>query len=193
MSRKEASAKLGIHYHTLYALAERKEIETVIVGKQQMYNVDKYLKEKGIENEGKKERREICYCRVSSSKQKGDLKRQVDIMKEKYPTYEIITDIGSGLNYEREGLKKIIDYGIKGEIKEIVITYKDRLARFGYEMIENIIREYSKGEIIIINKEEEATPEDEITKDIISIMNVYTAKINGMRKRKKNGIKKEKK
>lgn len=105
-------------------------------------------------------------------------------MKEKYPNHEIITDIGSGLNYNRIGLDKIIELAISGEINELVIAHKDRLARFGYELIENIIKKYSNGKIVIINSEEEKTPYDEITKDILSIMNVYVAKINGLRKYK---------
>ena len=56
-------------------------------------------------------------------------------MKKKYPSYEIISDIGSGLNMNREGLKKIIDSGIKGEIEILIVAYKDRLVRFGYELI----------------------------------------------------------
>jgi predicted site-specific integrase-resolvase len=73
---------------------------------------------------------------------------------------------------------------IKGELGEVVITYKDRLTRFGYEMIEYIIEKYSRGKIIIVNKKEEDTPVDEMTKDIVSIMNVYVAKMNGLRKYK---------
>jgi len=143
-------------------MVKRKEIEAIKIGRQQMYNVEKYLKNKGIKES--KTRRRICYCRVSSGKQIEDLKRQKLYMKERYPNYEIISDIGSGLNYKREGLKKIIDYGIKGEIEVLVIAYKDRLARIGYELIEWIIEEYSKGEIKIINKKEEETPEEEISK-----------------------------
>jgi putative resolvase len=183
LSRKDAAEKLGIHYHTIYALAKRGELEATKIGKQQMYNVDKYLKDKGIK-EGDK-RRKICYCRVSSNKQKADLKRQIEYMEGKYPGYEIISDIASGLNYEREGLKKLMEYAIKGEISVLIIAYKDRLTRFGYEMIEWLIKEYSNGEIVIINKKEEETPLEEVSKDIISIMNVYTAKINGLRKYKK--------
>ncbi len=147
-----------------------------------MYNVEKYMtKNGGISGN----RNKICYCRVSSSKQKEDLKRQEEYMRTKYPTYEIISDIGSGLNFERKGLNKIIDMGIKGEIEILVVAYKDRLARFGYELIEKIIKEYSKGEIKIENKKEEETPSEEISKDIIAIMNVYVAKMNGLRKYKK--------
>ena len=157
---------------------------SVKIGKIKLYNVSKYLQKQKIpvENEIRKK---ICYCRVSSSKQKEDLQLQIEYMKKKYPSYEIISDIGSGLNMNREGLKKIIDSGIKGEIEILVVAYKDRLVRFGYELIERIIKEYSNGEIKIENNEEEKTPMEELTTDIVSIMNVYVAKMNGLRKYKK--------
>ena len=180
--RKIVLKKLGICYKTLYKLRDRNEIETTIIGKNTVYNLDKYMRDNKIKI---KEKHKICYCRVSSAKQKEDLERQIDFMKNKFPTYEIIKDIGSGLNYKREGLKKIIEMAIKGEIDEIVITYKDRLTRFAFELIEWIIKTYSNGQIIILNKTEEETPTEELTKDIISIMNVYVAKINGLRKYKK--------
>ena len=182
LTRKEASEILGIHYHTLYALAKRNEIETIKIGTRQLYNVNKYMIDNGIK--GGLTRKKICYCRVSSQKQKEDLKRQIKEMKQLYPTYELITDIASGLNYERVGLKKIIDHIVKGELETLVIAYKDRLTRFGFEMIEWMLKEYSDGKIIIVHKLEEETPTEEITKDIISIMNIYVAKINGLRKYK---------
>ena len=77
---------------------------------------------------------------------------------------------------------------INGEIEELVIAYKDRLKRFGYEMIEWLITKYSNGRIIIINKEEEETPVEELTKDIVLIMNVYVAKMNGLRRYKNKEI-----
>jgi putative resolvase len=80
VSRKKASEILGIHYHTVYALAKRKEIETVKIGKRQLYNVNKYLQKQKIPMENEI-RRKICYCRVSSSKQKEDLQRQIEYMK----------------------------------------------------------------------------------------------------------------
>ena len=181
-TRKDTCEALGIHYLTLYKMAENGEIDTAKIGQRQLYNVDKYIREKQIEKVDKKK---ICYCRVSSQKQKEDLKRQIEYMKKKYPTYEIISDIASGLNFKREGLNKIIDLAIKGEIDVVVVSYKDRLARFGYELIERIINTYSNGEIKVENKKEEETPEEEISKDIIAIMNVYVAKINGLRKYKK--------
>ena len=178
-SRKEVCDILGIHYLTLYKLAEKGDIETIKIGERQYYNINKYMSKIKME---KNEKLKICYCRVSSKKQKEDLLRQEKYMKEKFPGYEIIKDIGSGLNFRREGLKKIIELAIRGELDEVIITYKDRLARFGYELIEDLIKEQSNGKITIINKNEEETPTEELTKDIISIMNVYVTKVNGLRK-----------
>ena len=81
---------------------------------------------------------------------------------------------------------KIIEYAIAGKIKELVIVHKDRLLRFGYELIEHLIERYSKGKITIINKNIEMEPEEEMVKDVLQIMNVFVAKMNGRRKYTKN-------
>ena len=123
-----------------------------------MYNVNKYINNNkdhlkiNVNNENINNKHNICYIRVSSISQKDDLKRQRQVMLKKYPRYEIIEDIGFDLNLNKRGIKKIIKLGIEGKINELVIAYKDRLTRFGYELIEEIIKEYSKGKIIVINE-----------------------------------------
>lgn len=108
-------------------------------------------------------------------------------MKTKYPNYIIIEDIGSGLNLNKRGINKIIYLGIKGKINELVVAYKDRLTRFGFELIEEIITKYSDGKIIILNRSEEISQE-ELVKDIMVIMNVYVDKINGLRRYKNKEV-----
>jgi predicted site-specific integrase-resolvase len=161
-------------------------------GNHRLYNVNKYLKENGksMDKEKKEEienkiKKNICYVRVSTNGQKNDLERQKTYMKKKYPTYEIIEDIGSGINFNRKGLKKIIKMGIEGKINKVVVAYKDRLTRYGYELIEEIIKEYSGGEIIIENKKENKDVKEELVDDVLQILNVYTAKMNGLRKYEK--------
>jgi len=188
VSRSELIKTLNIHYHTLYNLVKNNKIETIKVGKTSKYNLDKYITDNKIIID-KTVKNKICYCRVSSKKQNNDLERQINLMQLNYPNYEIISDIGSGLNFKRKGLEKIIDMAIKGEIEEVVITYKDRLARFGYDLIEMILNKYSNAKIIIVNQDKYQTADEELVKDIISIMNVYVAKINGMRKSHKNLVK----
>ena len=182
ISPKNACKILGVHYKTLYKWMEDKKIEAIRTqGGKRMYNVNKYIEEN---TNIKKIKRNICYCRVSTYKQKDDLNRQIEFMKREYPTYEIIKDVGSGLNFKRKGLKKLIKYTINGEINEVIIAYKDRLCRFGYNLIEHIIEEYSGGKIIKL-KEIQLSPTEEMTKDLVSIINIFSARINGLRKYKK--------
>lgn len=197
---KIATERLGVHVQTLYNWEKKGKIETIrTAGGQRLYNVEKYIREqKGIEimdetdeNEKENERKKICYVRVSTIGQKDDLKRQKEYMKKTYPNYEIIEDIGSGINFNRRGLRKIIEYAIEGKIEKVVVAYKDRLTRFGFELIEDLIKKYSKGEIIIETKTKEKEKEVELVEDVLQILNVYTAKMNGLRKYKKNDVKKD--
>ena len=197
MGGKDASERLGVHQRTLYKWDELGLIETIRTpGNKRFYNVDKYLQEMakieilddGIKEDGK-EKLNISYARVSSIGQKNDLERQKAILKSKYPTHIMIEDIGSGINLNRKGLKKIIKLAISGRINQVVVAYKDRLTRFGFELIESIINDYSGGKIIIINKKENQGLEEELVSDVLEIMNVFVAKMNGIRKYKKKAQK----
>jgi predicted site-specific integrase-resolvase len=105
-------------------------------------------------------------------------------MKDKYPDFEIITDVGSGINFERKGLQKIIDIAIAGQLEKLAVSYKDRLCRIGYPLIEHLLTKYSNTEIIV-DAEKAETVNEEIANDLMQIITVYTAKINGMRSYKK--------
>jgi predicted site-specific integrase-resolvase len=141
---------------------------------------DKYDKDNDKIEEEKDERKKICYCRVSSYSQKEELMHQIDYMKLKYPEHEILTDIGSGINFNRGNLKKIINFGIKNNLEELVIAYKDRLCRIGYDLIEYILKEYSNTKIII-EKDEDKSLEKELTEDLLEIITVFSSRLYGMR------------
>ena len=126
-------------------------------------------------------RRNICYCRVSSSSQKEDLERQVEFFRNKYPDYEIVRDIGSGLNFKRKGLNSILESAIEGTIGDVVVTHKDRLCRFGFELISRLIEESpGNGKIVVLDKQE-TSPEKELVDDLISIITVFSSRIYGLR------------
>ena len=129
------------------------------------------------------------YARVSSLGQKDDLERQKALLQKEYPDYTLIADIGSGMNLNRSGLRKIIDKSIEGKVNEVVIVHKDRLCRFGYDLIEDIIQKYSNGKIVVIGTTKEKEPKEELVDDVLQIMNIFVAKINGMRKYEKNNKK----
>jgi predicted site-specific integrase-resolvase len=203
VSGSKATKILGVHQRTLYQWDEKKWIDTIRTpGGKRLYNVKKYLAstEKNLKktslvpnNEIKIEKseeinlfenkkRNIIYGRVSSSGQKDDLERQILALKKKYPNYELITDIGSGMNLNRKGLRKIIDISITGNLNEVVVVHKDRLCRFGFDLIEDIINKYSNGKITIIDKIDDKEPQEELVEDVLQIMNIFVAKMNGLRK-----------
>lgn len=127
--------------------------------------------------------RKICYCRVSTHSQKDDLERQINFFSNKFPEHEIIKDVGSGINFKRKGFKTILDEAIRGNIEEVVVTHRDRLCRFGFELIEGIIQEHSKGKIMVLNQPE-TSPEKELVNDLISIITVFSSRLYGLRSNK---------
>lgn len=182
---KKACEILNVHPRTLYQWEEKGWIETVrTVGGMRMYNVKKYLEDNNIVDNNKIN---VCYARVSTINQKEYLERQKKELISKYPNYELIEDIGSGMNLNKRGIQKIIDYAIEGKLNKVIVCYKDRLTRFGYDFIENLIKKYSNGSIEILNETlEELTDEQEMALDIVQVLNIYSAKINGKRKYKTN-------
>lgn len=130
----------------------------------------------------------IAYARVSSHDQKEDLNRQVHLLelycsKHCYK-YEVIQDIGSGMNYYKKGLTKLIDLILDNQVQRLILTHKDRLLRFGAELVFSIC-EAKNVEVIIINQGDEATSfEEELAKDVLEIITVFSARLYGSRSKK---------
>ena len=129
----------------------------------------------------------IAYARVSSSDQKEDLERQYAVLeafcnKNGWQT-EIIRDLGSGMNYNKKGLLRLLELIVQGQMSRLVLTHKDRLLRFGAEIIFRIC-ELKGIEIVIINKGEQPSFEEELTCDVMEIMTVFCAKLYGRRSHK---------
>lgn len=125
-------------------------------------------------------RANIIYARVSSSKQTINLEHQVQYLQAKYPNYEVITDIASGLNFKRRGLLSLLDRVFQGDVKEIVVAHKDRLCRFGYDLIEYICQKHRT--ILKVDNNEKLSPTKEFADDVLSIITVFTARYYGTRK-----------
>ncbi|EAH6860623.1 IS607 family transposase [Campylobacter coli] len=130
----------------------------------------------------------IAYARVSSHDQKDDLIRQVQVL-ELYCAkagfnYEVIQDLGSGMNYYKKGLTKLLNLILDGKVKRLVLTHKDRLLRFGAELVFAIC-EAKEVEVIIINKGDENIKfEEELTKDVLEIITAFSARLYGSRSKK---------
>lgn len=130
----------------------------------------------------------IAYARVSSHDQKDNLIRQVQVL-ELYCAkagfnYEVIQDLGSGMNYYKKGLTKLLNLILDGKVKRLVLTHKDRLLRFGTELVFAIC-EAKEVEVIIINKGDENIKfEEELAKDVLEIITVFSARLYGSRSKK---------
>ncbi|MGO1041638.1 IS607 family transposase [Clostridioides difficile] len=149
-----------------------------------------YLGINPVEVSGKKV---VGYCRVSSHKQKDDLERQVEnvrmYMIAKGYQFEIITDIGSGINYEKKGLEKLLKMIQSNKVEKVVILYKDRLLRFGFELFQAICN-YNDTKIEIIDSTNK-TDEEELVEDLVQIITVFSCRLQGKRAKKTKDMIKE--
>ncbi len=147
----------------------------------------------GIQSKKQLNKKVIGYCRVSSHKQKDDLERQIQnvqtYMYAKGYQFELITDIGSGITYNKKGLNQLIDMITNSEVEKVVILYKDRLIRSGYELIENLCEKF--GTTIEIIDTTEKTGEQELVEDMIQIVTVFSARLQGKRANKAKKMIKE--
>lgn len=135
----------------------------------------------------------IGYCRVSSNKQRDDLERQIENMK-LYLTaqgkpFEVISDIGSGINYKKKGLKELIKRISQNKVEKVVVLYKDRLLRFGFELVEYIASLYNCDVEIIDNTEK--SEQQELVEDLVQIITVFSCKLQGKRTNKARKLVKE--
>jgi predicted site-specific integrase-resolvase len=125
----------------------------------------------------------VCYARVSTTKQKPDLERQVEWLLQRHPGAETVRDIGSGLSFKRKGIKALLERALSGEQLTIVVSYRDRLARFGFDLIEWIVSR-SGGEIVVLNKID-SSPQSELVSDLMAIVTVFSARLHGLRNYRK--------
>ena len=160
-------------------------------GGHRRYLLQKLQELVGLVPDNKNKRKIIGYARVSSHDQKQDLKRQVDRLDRYCSTlnqdYEVINDLGSGLNYKKRGLNKLLKMIISGQVSKIVLTHKDRLLRFGSELFFNICT-YFNTDIEIIEEKKDKSDEEKLAYDVLEIITVFSARLHGKRAHKKNKI-----
>jgi putative resolvase len=179
----EAAKVLGVSIQTLrrweeseYLVPDRKTKGT------RYYSLDKLINKEIFENE-----LTVAYARVSSHDQKKDLERQAEALAV-YCTkqgwnFKIIQDLGSGMNYQKKGLKTLINWILEKKFSRLVLTHKDRLLRFGAELIFALC-EAKQIEIVLINQGDEVSFEEELAQDVLEIITVFSARLYGSRSRK---------
>ena len=150
------------------------------------YTINDYNKVMGIQDSSENQVNDvIIYARVSNQNQKDDLKNQIEFLRtyanaKGYIITDVITDIESGLNYKRKGFNSILYSEAK---QKILISYKDRFVRFGYDWFNNFLK--SKGSELVVVNNETLSPHQELVEDLISIIHIFSCRIYGLRKYKK--------
>jgi putative resolvase len=171
---RKAAALIGLHPNTLRKYADNGTIPTIRnAAGQRLYDVSTYLREHVAAAT-------ICYCRVSSSKQRDDLERQVERMQAKFPQAEIIKDIGSGLNFKRKGLLALLGRLMRGDKLKVCVIHRDRLARFGIDLIRFLI-ESNGGQLVVLDPYVESSKEAELTSDLMAILHHFSCRMHGSR------------
>jgi len=170
---RKAVEFLGLHPNTLRKYADEGLIKSIKNSAgQRLYDVESYQRDSHTPST-------VCYCRVSSAKQRDDLERQIEFMQERYPTAEIVRDIGSGLNFKRKGLQTLLVRLMRGDKLTIVIACRDRLCRFGFELFEFMAVQNGGSIVVLANPTH--CPETELTADLLAILHVFSCRMHGLR------------
>jgi len=194
---REFANLLGITPETLRVWEREGKIKPVRTkGRHRRYD-DEMLRDLLNKSKPQIQRKTILYARVSSTGQSDDLKRQIDKLEtfalSRGYCYEIYQDIGSGLNFNRKEFNRLVLEILSGKVDRVVVNYKDRLMRFGFELFEKICQT-NLTSIVIINQTEaisfqtgvsiNADDNEELTKDLIAIITTFSAKLYGARSHK---------
>ena len=193
MSRKlvpihEAAEALGVSAQTLRRWEREGRLlpDERTAGGRRRYDLAR-LKPEKFRSQAEAVRKTVAYARVSSHDQKDDLERQKQVLElycaRQGWTFEVIADLGSGMNYHKKSLKKLLEAIIEGQVGRLVITHKDRLLRYGAELVFAIC-EAKNVEVVILNQGEDTTFEEDLAKDVLEIITVFSARLYGSRSRK---------
>ena len=187
VSISEAAEVLGVSITTLRRWeAAGKLVAEHTAGGHRRYDLAKLRPELfRAADQGK--RKTIAYVRVSSPDQKDDLERQQQLLQHYCTrqgwTFDVVADLGSGVNYHKKGLRRIISDMLDGEVGRLVITHKDRLLRFGAELVFAIC-EAKNVEVVILNQGEDTGSEEDLANDVQEIVTVFGARLYGSRSRR---------
>jgi putative resolvase len=174
---REAATKLGVTVQTLRAMEKRGELHPVRTsGNHRRFHEEELKQLMGLRDI----RTVATYARVSSHDQKRDLNQQVTLLRNKYPEAEHFTDTRSGIRFDRPGFNKMLKAIQEQRISTVVVTYQDRLARFGFDLLQKVFAGYGT-EIEVLYGSEPQAPQEELVKDLISIVTSFAGKLYGLR------------
>ena len=186
LTAKQAADLLGVTVRTLHRWEQQGKVKsTRTAGGQWRYETVDLL---GGKNDSSLT---VAYARVSTHAQKEDLKRQVQILEafcaKQGWSFEVIQDLGSGINYRKKGLIRLIKLITTHQVERLVLSHKDRLLRFGSELV-LILCEMFGTEVIIINRSDDSSLEEDLAQDVLEIITVFSARLYGSRSHKNKKI-----
>ena len=184
----KAAEILGVSVRTLYRWEQSgKLVPEYTPSGQRRYDEAKLRGQLAVDSDKKT----IAYARVSSQEQRQDLERQVAVLKsfctQAGGNFEIIQDLGSGMNYQKKGLIKLLRLICDGQVEKLVLTHKDRLLRFGAELVFRLCEIYGT-EVVLINHKDDTTEEEDLATDVLEIITVFSARLYGSRSHKNKKI-----
>lgn len=190
----EISEILGVSTSTIRRWEREKRIQSSYrtIGGHRRFSIAAVKSSLGLEV-SKLKRKVIAYARVSSHDQKDDLTRQTNRLKKycdenfRSSEIELIEDLGSGLNFKKRGLKNLLKQILAGKVSEVVLTHKDRLLRFGSELIFLICSSFGT-KVLLIEEEKDLTDEQVLARDVLEIITVFSARLYGKRAHKNKKI-----
>ena len=173
VTSRVAASILGVHPNSLRSWEKQGKIRvTRTPGGKRLYDIESFTGAIAPTMS-------VCYCRVSSQKQRDDLERQVAYMRERFPEYDIITDIASGLDFKRNGLRALLERVLRREVKTVVVAHKDRLARFGFDLLQWLVESHG-GTVVVLN-DVSSSPADELTQDLLAVLTGFSHRIPALR------------
>jgi putative resolvase len=182
----EASALIGVAVSTLRRWEKEARFQPAFrtKGNHRRYSIDEIRVTFISQTQSQKQRKNICYARVSSHDQKEDLERQKQRLEDYCNTIgvscETISDLGSGLNYNKKGLNRLINMICSGSVDTLFLTHKDRLLRFGSQLLFKLCIFFGT-KIVILDEAKEKKFEEELVGDVIELMTVFCSRIYGRR------------
>jgi len=180
----QASQLLGVTQTALRRWDREGKIKTIRTpGGFRRYDLSSILHSRS-DSEIPHEKFSVCYCRVSSTHQSDDLQRQIQYLQSLYPKHVIIQDIASGINFKRRGLSLLVEYALSGKLHEVVVAHKDRLARFGFDLLALLFK-LTKVKLVVLDDSHHESTEQELADDLQSIVHVFSCRYNGRRRYKK--------
>src|SRR5215217_90790 len=182
ISARQASRHFRVSACTLRRWEQNGRIQTERTPSgRRLYNTNTYTTASISSTTSSQPKTSYVYARVSSTKQRPDLERQRELLHTRFPYHTVVTDIGSGINFKRHGLNSLLEQSSRGLVEEIVVTHRDRLCRFAFELLENVFQLHGTKLVVLFHEDASESGIAELAEDLLAINTVFICRRQGKR------------